>query len=283
MKGKRFTEEQIIKVLKQAETGVPPKEICRQHGISKVTFYKLKANFGGMELSDAKKLRSLEQENLKLKHLLADRRRRFHTMLKREGTFMNEKKFKQIYKEQNLSLKVRKGRKIKTMPRAPMALPQKANERWSMDFVSDALGPNGRRFRILTVVDDFTRECILMYVDFSIPGATVARELTKQKSLPKVFNIDNGSVFTGKALDQWLFERNIKLDFIRPGKPNENAFIESFNGKLRDECLNENWFLSLEDARRTIEEWRIDYNENRPHSSLENLTPKEFAEVNNVS
>lgn len=155
--------------------------------------------------------------------LLAERRRRFgyrrlHTLLKREGTFMNEKKFKRIYKEQNLSLKIRKGKKLKTMPRAPIALPQKANERWSMDFVSDGLGPRGRRFRILTVVDDFTRQCVLMYVDFSISGATVARELTKIKQLPKVFNIDNGSEFTSKAMDQWAFEKVIKLDFIRPGK-----------------------------------------------------------------
>lgn len=218
---------------------------------------------------------------------LAEKRRRFgyrrlHTMLKREGVRMNQKKFRRIYFDQKLSLKIRKGRKIKTMPRAPIALPQMANERWSMDFVSDSLGPSGRRFRILTVVDDFTRQCVLMYVDFSIPGATVARELNKLKQLPKVFNIDNGSEFTGKSLDQWAFEKQIKLDFIKPGKPNENAFIESFNGKLRDECLNENWFLSLEDARRTIEEWRIDYNENRPHSSLGDLTPREFAEQNNA-
>lgn len=147
-----------------------------------------------------------------------------------------------------------------------------------MDFMSDQLGPTGRRFRVLTVVDDFTRECVLLYADFSIPGATVTRVLDSAKRLPKTFNIDNGSEFTGKAMDIWAFEKGIKLDFIRPGKPNENAFIESFNGKFRNECLNENWFVSLEEVRRTIEEWRIDYNENRPHSSLGGLTPKEFAD-----
>ena len=213
---------------------------------------------------------------------MAERRRRFgyrrlFTLLKREGIKMNQKKFRRIYTEQKLSLKIRKGRKIRSMPRAPIEVPVKSNQRWSMDFVSDSLGPSGRRFRTLTVVDDFTRECVLLYADFSIPGLTVTRALDSVGVLPEIFNIDNGSEFTGKAMDQWAHEKGIKLDFIRPGKPNENAFIESFNGKFRDECLNENWFLSLEDARRTIEEWRIDYNETRPHSSLGGLTPKEFA------
>lgn len=214
---------------------------------------------------------------------LAEKRRRWgyrqlHRILTREGVKMNQKKFRRIYKEQSLSLKIRKGRKIRSMPRAPIEPPTGPNQRWSMDFMSDGLGPSGRRFRVLTVVDDFTRECILLYVDFSIPGATVTRELDKLKRTPKIFNIDNGSEFTGKTMDSWAYQRGIKLDFIRPGKPNENAFIESFNGKLRNECLNENWFLSLEEARRTIEEWRNDYNENRPHSSLGGLTPREFAD-----
>lgn len=213
---------------------------------------------------------------------LAETRRRFgyrrlFTLIKREGFKLNQKKFRRIYKEQKLSLKIRKGRKIRSLPRAPIEPPIASHQRWSMDFMSDQLGPTGRRFRILTVVDDFTRECVLLYADFSIPGQTVTRVLNLLEKLPKIFNIDNGSEFTGRAMDTWAFERGIKLDFIRPGKPNENAFIESFNGKLRDECLNENWFVSLEDVRRTIENWRIDYNENRPHSSLGGLTPKEFA------
>lgn len=213
---------------------------------------------------------------------LAERRRRFgyrrlFTLLKREGIRMNQKKFRRIYREQQLSLKVRKHSKIKSLPRAPIEPPSGPNERWSMDFMSDQLGPSGRRYRILTVVDDFTRECVALYADFSIPGLRVTRVLDMLTRSPKVFNIDNGSEFTGKAMDAWAFKRGIKMDFIRPGKPNENAFIESFNGKFRDECLNENWFLSLEDVRRTIEEWRIDYNESRPHSSLGDLTPKEFA------
>jgi putative transposase len=214
---------------------------------------------------------------------LAEHRRRFgyrrlFTLLKREGIKMNQKKFRRIYREQKLSLKVRKKSKIRSAPRASIAPPKGPNERWSMDFMSDQLGPSGRRFRVLTVVDDFTRECVVLHADFSIPGVTVTRVLDKLNRRPKIFNIDNGSEFTGKVMDAWAFERGIKMDFIRPGKPNENAFIESFNGKFRDECLSENWFVSLEDVRRTIEEWRIDYNENRPHSSLGDLTPKEFAD-----
>ena len=214
---------------------------------------------------------------------LAEQRRRWgyrqlHRVLTREGIKMNQKKFRRIYKEQKLSLKIRKGRKIRSQPRAPIEPPTGPNQRWSMDFMSDSLGPTGRRFRVLTVVDDFTRECVLLHADFSIPGQSVTQQLNHLKELPKIFNIDNGSEFTGKAMDTWAFEKEIKLDFIRPGKPNENAFIESFNGKFRNECLNENWFVSLEEVRRTIEEWRIDYNENRPHSSLGGLTPKEFAD-----
>lgn len=198
-------------------------------------------------------------------------------MKRDEGIKMNHKKFRRIYKEQNLSIKLRKKSKLRSQPRVPIASPTRPNERWSMDFVSDQLGPSGRRFRVLTVIDELTRECVALFADFSIPGFKVAQTLDRIGSLPQSIRIDNGSEFTGSAMDQWAHAKQIKLDFIRPGKPNENAFIESFNGKFRNECLNENWFLSLEDARRTIEEWRIDYNEIRPHSSLGGLTPKEFA------
>ncbi len=217
----------------------------------------------------------------RLKDLAAERTkwgyRQLMRKLKREGIVMNEKKFRRIYREHNLSIKLRKKSKRLTQPRVPITAPTRPTERWSMDFVSDQLGPSGRRFRVLTVIDELTRECVALYADFSIPGFKVARVLDQMKQLPISIRIDNGSEFTGQAMDQWAHAKQIKLDFIRPGKPNENAFIESFNGKFRNECLNENWFLSLEDARRTIEEWRVDYNEHRPHSSLGGLTPKEFA------
>lgn len=220
----------------------------------------------------------------RLKELAARRRkfgyRRLHTLLKREGFKVNQKKIRRIYRELHLSIKLRKKTKVRSIVRVPIAAPRRANERWSMDFVSDQLGPTGRRFRTLTVVDEFTRESLALYVDFSIPGATVARELEKvrlARGTPKSIVIDNGSEFTGRAMDAWAHANDIALDFIRPGKPQENAFIESFNGKFREECLSENWLVSLEDARWTIEEWRLDYNNERPHSSLGNLTPTEFA------
>lgn len=194
-----------------------------------------------------------------------------------DGVKMNSKKFRRIYKAEGLTIGRRKKSKPRSQPRVPMPKPTKPNQKWAMDFVSDQLGPSGRRFRVLTVIDEFTRECKTLYVDFSIPGSRVARALESIGELPASIRIDNGSEFTGAVMDQWAGAKEIKLDFINPGKPNENAFIESFNGKFRNECLNIHWFISLEDARRTIEEWRVDYNENRPHSSLGGLTPKDFA------
>jgi putative transposase len=159
------------------------------------------------------------------------------------------------------------------------AQPSQPNQRWSMDFMEDSMA-TGRRFRTLNVVDDFTRECLAIEVDTSLSGLRVARVLQRLidlRGLPGLIVSDNGSEFTSKALDSWAYQRDVGLHFIRPGKPVENAYIESFNGKLRDECLNENWFTDLEDARSKIEAWRKDYNEVRPHSSLDNRTPMEFS------
>lgn len=150
--------------------------------------------------------------------------------------------------------------------------------RWSMDFVSDTLSA-GRRFRCLTVIDEFSRECLVIHVAHSIPAARVIEvleRLREERGLPAVIVTDNGSEFTSRAFDAWAYARGVKIDFIQPGKPVQNAFIESFNGTLRDDCLNLHWFLSLRDAQTTIEDWRRDYNEFRPHSSLGGLTPSEF-------
>jgi len=160
----------------------------------------------------------------------------------------------------------------------PTAL--RPNERWSMDFVTDSI-VTGRRFRALVIVDDYSRECPVIEVDTSLGGrrvVSVLEKLTDLRGLPEVITIDNGSEFAGKVLDEWAYRRGVKLNFIRPGKPIENAYAESFIGRLRDECLNENWFISLNHAREIIENWRIDYNEGRPHTSLGGLTPREFIE-----
>jgi putative transposase len=157
--------------------------------------------------------------------------------------------------------------------------PSAPNERWSMDYVSDAL-MDGTRLRPFNVVDDFTRECLALEVDTSIPGRRATRVMEKiaaTRPLPKFIICDNGPESTGSAFDSWAHRRGVRVHFIRPGKPIENAYAESFNGKLRDEYLNENWFVTMDDARSRIEAWRLDYNQVRPHSGLDNLTPSEFA------
>ncbi len=216
---------------------------------------------------------------------LAEERRRFgspriHVLLKREGLVINPKRTERVYAEEGLSLRIRKRKKRAAAVRIELPKADKPDQRWSMDFMLDQLA-DSRRFRVLTLVDAFTRECLALEVDTSIGGKRVVRVLDKisfLRGLPEVITVDNGPEFAGKALDEWAYRKNVKLDFIRPGKPVENAFIESFNGKFRDECLNDNWFLSLEDARRIVEEWRLDYNRHRPHSSLDNMTPWEFRE-----
>lgn len=160
-----------------------------------------------------------------------------------------------------------------------MPAPQQVNERWSMDFVTDSI-VTGRRFRALAIVDDYSRECPVIEVDTSLGGHRVVgvlERLAETRGLPEVITMDNGPEFTGRALDEWACRTGVKLNFIRPGKPIENAFAESFIGRLRDECLNENWFINLGHARTIIEAWRKDYNEFRPHSSLKGNTPMEYA------
>jgi len=191
---------------------------------------------------------------------------------------INHKRVYRVYREEGLSLRLRRRKRLRSGMRISLPTPQRPNQRWSMDFVSDFTA-QGRRLKILTVVDDFSRYCMAIEVDTSIPGARVVQVLERlgeQHPLPEVIVTDNGPEFTGKALDGWAYKHKVRLDFIRPGKPVENAFIESFNGRFRDECLNEHWFLDLKDAREKIEAWRLDYNAARPHSSLENLTPQEF-------
>jgi len=205
--------------------------------------------------------------------------RRLYVLLKREGCKRNRKLVQRLYREEGLSVRRRKRRKMAAVARSPMTCPLGPNERWSIDFVRDTLA-DGRVFRGFTVVDDFTRECPAIEVDHSLPGERVAKtleQLSKERGLPKTVVCDNGPEFQGQVLDFWAHRNGVTLSFIQPGKPVQNAFIESFNGKLRDECLNESYFTSLLDAQTTIEAWRKDYNETRPHSSLGDLTPAEYA------
>jgi putative transposase len=199
--------------------------------------------------------------------------------LKREGLVINHKRTERLYREEGLALRKKRRRKGAAGIRVILPAATQVNERWSMDFVADSI-ITGRRFRALTIVDDYSRECPVIEVDTSITGKRVViilDRLAETRGIPEAITIDNGPEFAGKSLDEWAYRRGVKLNFIRPGKPVENAYIESFNGRFRDECLNTNWFLSLKHARAVIEEWRKDYNEVRPHSSLKGSTPKEYA------
>lgn len=202
-----------------------------------------------------------------------------HILLRREGRLVNHKKVLRLYREEGLAVSRRRRKKHVAIARVPLPKPSARTERWSMDFVSDALF-DGRTFRCFTLVDDFTRECPVLEVAHSLPAWRVIHALERvaaERGLPKSIVCDNGSEFTSKAMDRWAYERGVTLQFIRPGKPIENAYCESFNGKLRDECLNANWFASLADAQRAIEQWRQEYNEERPHKNLGRRTPVEFA------
>jgi putative transposase len=218
----------------------------------------------------------------RLRELAAERRRfgyrRLHVLLVREGWTVNHKRVYRIYREEGLSVRKRCRKRV-ARERCPLVAATGPDQRWALDFVSDALFW-GRKIRMLTVVDAFTRESLAIEVDTSLSGVRVARVLDRivgeRGQAPQEIVLDNGPELTSKALDQWAYQRGVSLRFIEPGRPVQNAYIESFNGRLRDECLNEHWFVSLPAARRTIEEWRIDYNRHRPHSSLGNRSPEEF-------
>ena len=210
--------------------------------------------------------------------------RRIHVMLQRAGEEINHKRVYRIYCEENLQVRKRRKKKERLF-RKPLEPAKRPNERWSIDFVSDSLA-TGRRFRTLNVVDECTRECLGIEVDFSLNGHRVARLLDRLiwcYGKPKQIVLDNGPEFTSIALHTWSTKTDVFLDFISPGKPMENAICESFNGKFRDECLNEYWFTDIDHARLIIEEWRNDYNAARPHGSLGNLTPTEFASLTRCS
>lgn len=214
---------------------------------------------------------------------LAEMRRRFGSprltvLLRREGWRVNHKRVERVYREEGLSLRMKRRRKRPSHLRVIRPGPTGPDQRWSLDFMSDAL-VNGRRLRLLTIIDGWDRSCPHIEVDHSLTGERVVRVLERLKQqgrLPAVLQMDNGPEFTSKALDRWADEHGVKLQFTRPGKPTDNGLIESFNGRLREECLNQHVFHSLEEVRRIIEAWRQDYNQERPHSALGGLSPEVF-------
>ncbi|HBW2290169.1 TPA: IS3 family transposase [Klebsiella pneumoniae] len=326
MKKTRYTEEQIAFALKQAETGTRVEEVCRKMGISEATFYNWKKKFGGMGVTKLRRLRQLEEENQRLKRLVADlsldkvmlqevikkkvlrpaqkrqavhflreayrisvrrgcgllmqSRTVYHWQSRREGWPVNHKKTHRIYCLEGLNLRKKRPRRhVSAAHRQQRPVLSGVDQCWSMDFVSDNLF-NGRRFRALTVVDNFSRECVAIHAGKSLKGEDVVGVMERLrvlgKRLPVRIQTDNGSEFISKSLDKWAYQHGVTMDFSRPGKPTDNPFIESLNGSLRDECLNIHWFLSLEDAQDKLDNWRREYNHERTHSSLNDMTPAEF-------
>ncbi|UVO33664.1 IS3 family transposase [Bradyrhizobium arachidis] len=356
MKRARFTEEQIIALLKEHEAGAKTADLARKHGISEATIYNWKSKFGGMDVSEAKRLKALEEENAKLKKLLAEQmldaaalrellfkkmvgpaakraavahlqavmslserracsivgadrkmvryrssrppdaalrgrlhdlaneRRRFgyrrlFVLLRREGEPSGINRIYRLYREEGLTVRKRRARRKAVGTRAPILVEARPNARWSLDFVHDQFA-NGRRFRILNIVDDVTKECLGAIPDTSISGRRVARELTaivERRGKPGMIVSDHGTEFTCNAMLAWCKDTAIDWHFIAPGKPMQNGFAESFNGRMRDELLNETLFFDLDDARSKIANWIADYNLQRPHSSLKYLTPAAYA------
>lgn len=230
-----------------------------------------------------------EQLQARLVELAGERRRfgyrRLHALVRREGVQVNHKRIYRLYSDAGLSVRRRKKRHGVAVERQALELPSSPNQVWPMDFVSDALA-NGRRIKVLTIVDDFSKEAIDLAVDFGISGHYVTRvldQVARFRGYPKAIRTDQGPEFTGRALDQWAYQHGVQLKLIQAGKPTQNAFIESFNGRFRDECLNDHWFTSLPQARILIAAWRRDYNQHRPHSSLDYLTPAEFAAKHRAS
>ena len=219
---------------------------------------------------------------LRLKELAAARVRygylRLHVLLRREGWLVNHKRIYRLYKLEGLSLRLKTPKKRISRQRVEGPPATQPNECWSMDFVAERLA-SGQKFRALTIVDNFTRECPAIEVDSSLTGARVAavlEHLKQTRGVPSRIKVDNGPEFVSRALDAWAHINNVKLEFSRPGKPTDNPYIESFNGRLRAECLNQHWFETLAEARQEIESWRVDYNERRPHTSLGWVPPLEF-------
>ena len=251
---------------------VAERRACRVLGFSRTTYrYRSRRN-------------PRAELRVRLRDLAASRVQfgypRLWVLLRREGWLVNKKLVYRLYCEEGLGIRRKKPRRRKSVQvREARSMAQHANDSWSMDFVSDQL-VGGQRFRLLTLVDNHSRESLAIEVGQRLTGDDVVRVLegvASQRGKPQTIRVDNGPEFISRSLDLWAYFNGVKLDFSRPGKPTDNAFIESFNGRLRDECLNQHWFLSLDEARAVTEAWRDDYNRVRPHGALGNQTPFEFA------
>lgn len=252
--------------------GLTQRRACRLVKLHRSVFYYRSVKDPQLELR--LRMRELAQSRVRYGY------RRIHVLLRREGFRLGKNQAYRLYREEALQLrsKLPKRRKM-AVTRRERYVPRRTNQAWSMDFVSDQL-TNGKRFRALTIVDVFSREALAIQVGKKLRGENVVEvcnALVARRGAPKRVFTDNGSEFSGRMFDLWAYHHGVRIDFSRPGKPTDNCFIESFNGSLRDECLNVHWFESMEEARARIEAWRIDYNESRPHQALQEETPAQFA------
>jgi putative transposase len=270
----RPAEQRAMGQRVQAHYGLSERRACRLVGIGRSTL-RYRSRPRPEEESLKRRLRELAAARPRFGY------RRLHVLLRREGVTVNHKRIERLYREEGLAVRRRTRKRVARDGRGRAALPGRPNQQWGIDFVSDTLAW-GRRIRLFTVVDVFTREVLAIEVDTSLPGGRVVRVLERlavERGAPDEIVLDNGPELAGKAVDQWAYERGVQLRFIEPGKPVQNAFVESFHGRLRDECLDRHWFVGLSDARHTIESWRQDYNQSRPHSALDYRPPEEFRQA----
>ncbi len=254
--------------------GTSLRRACRVVGLSTAS-WRYQPRLNATNATVLTRLQALAAERARFGY------RRLHVLLERDGLVVNHKRVHRLYRAAGLQVRRRRRKRLTVGERVPLPAPTARLMRWSMDFTVDTLA-DGRGFRTLNIVDDFTRECVAIEVDRSLPGLRVTRVLDRLATtvgLPAVIVVDNGPEFAGRVLDAWAYQHEVTLRFIRPGRPVENAYIESFNGKFRDECLNEHWFVSMADAQIAIEAWRLDYNTVRPHSALDDRTPEAFARL----
>lgn len=258
------------------EVGVSERRACQLAGMVRSTYQYQPQAHGEAPLRE--RIKGLAQKHRRFGY------RRVHVLLRREGQNINHKRVYRIYREEGLQVRRRKRKRLAFKRGQPLEAPSRLNEQWVLDFMQDAVC-DGRRIRLLTVLDAYSRQCLAIEVDTSIGGVRVSRlleQIIEERGKPDAVLTDNGPEFRGRTLDEWAWRRGIRQEFIDPGKPSQNGYLESFNGKLRDECLNENWFVSLDDARETVESWRTFYNELRPHSALDYQTPAEFAAAHSL-